>query len=78
MDDLGNDAIHKETVRLWRAWRTVHEMVADRVSLLTPSIRKLSLSAQSPCGLLKRGEQAGRERKRETRGQARISRTGLR
>ena len=31
MDDFGNDAVMKETVRLWRAWRTVHEMVADRV-----------------------------------------------
>jgi DNA-directed RNA polymerase I, II, and III subunit RPABC1 len=33
MDDFGNDAVMKETVRLWRAWRTVHEMVADRVRL---------------------------------------------
>lgn len=32
MEDLGNDAVGKETTRLWRAWRTVHEMVADRVS----------------------------------------------
>lgn len=32
MDDFaGNDARSKEIVRLWRAWRTVHEMVADRV-----------------------------------------------
>lgn len=31
MDDLPNDAKSKEVVRLWRAWRTVHEMVADRV-----------------------------------------------
>lgn len=31
IDDLPNDAKSKEVVRLWRAWRTVHEMVADRV-----------------------------------------------
>lgn len=31
MEDLPNDAKSKEVVRLWRAWRTVHEMVADRV-----------------------------------------------
>lgn len=32
MDDIGlSDAKTKEMVRLWRAWRTVHEMVADRV-----------------------------------------------
>ncbi|KAL7823042.1 RNA polymerase [Trichoderma gracile] len=30
IDDLPNDAKSKEVVRLWRAWRTVHEMVADR------------------------------------------------
>jgi hypothetical protein len=32
MDDSSNsDVRFKETVRLWRAWKTVHEMVADRV-----------------------------------------------
>jgi hypothetical protein len=31
MDDgVINDRKGKEVVRLWRAWRTVHEMVADR------------------------------------------------
>jgi DNA-directed RNA polymerase I, II, and III subunit RPABC1 len=31
MDDSSNsDVRFKETVRLWRAWKTVHEMVADR------------------------------------------------
>ncbi|KAK4090164.1 hypothetical protein PCL_04370 [Purpureocillium lilacinum] len=29
-DSVPNDAKSKEVVRLWRAWRTVHEMVADR------------------------------------------------
>jgi hypothetical protein len=34
MDDtMVNDKKSKEVVRLWRAWRTVHEMVADRVRL---------------------------------------------
>ncbi|VUC25342.1 unnamed protein product [Clonostachys rosea] len=28
--DEGNDARSKEVVRLWRAWRTAHEMIADR------------------------------------------------
>jgi DNA-directed RNA polymerase I, II, and III subunit RPABC1 len=31
-DGFGSADMHeKEVVRLWRAWRTVHEMVADRV-----------------------------------------------
>lgn len=30
----GNDAADKEVARLWRTWRTVHEMLADRVSEL--------------------------------------------
>lgn len=38
MEDLGNDAVGKETTRLWRAWRTVHEMVADRVSCAPPTL----------------------------------------
>lgn len=45
MDDFaGNDAKSKEVVRLWRAWRTVHEMVADRVSCT--SRRSISSCAQ--------------------------------
>lgn len=31
IDHVPTDAKSKEVVRLWRAWRTVHEMVADRV-----------------------------------------------
>lgn len=38
IDDLPNDAKSKEVVRLWRAWRTVHEMVADRVWLSHPTV----------------------------------------
>lgn len=30
-DDASNEANEKEIVRTWRAWRTVHEMVYDRV-----------------------------------------------
>ncbi|KAM6533545.1 DNA-directed RNA polymerases II 24 kDa polypeptide (RNA polymerase II subunit 5) [Fusarium falciforme] len=30
IDHVPTDARSKEVVRLWRAWRTVHEMVADR------------------------------------------------
>jgi len=44
MDDFaGNDARSKETVRLWRAWRTVHEMVADREYELAEEEVKISL-----------------------------------
>jgi DNA-directed RNA polymerase I, II, and III subunit RPABC1 len=43
MDDFGNDAVMKETVRLWRAWRTVHEMVADREYELAEDEVKISL-----------------------------------
>ena len=32
IDAPANDANAKEVVKLWRVWRTVHEMVADRVS----------------------------------------------
>ena len=32
IDSVPNDPTSKEVLRLWRAWRTVHEMVADRVS----------------------------------------------
>lgn len=38
MLNLPNDARSKEVVRLWRAWRTVHEMVADRVRIRHPSL----------------------------------------
>ncbi|WZH41339.1 DNA-directed rna polymerase iii subunit rpabc1 [Fusarium acuminatum] len=37
IDHVPTDAKSKEVVRLWRAWRTVHEMVADRVCLSTVS-----------------------------------------
>lgn len=33
IDHVPTDARSKEVVRLWRAWRTIHEMVADRVRL---------------------------------------------
>lgn len=28
---MDGDVFAKEVVRLWRAWKTVHEMVVDRV-----------------------------------------------
>lgn len=44
MDDShGNDANSKEVVKLWRAWRTVHEMVADREYELAEDEVKISL-----------------------------------
>jgi len=44
MDDFGgNDAKSKEVVRLWRAWRTVHEMIADREYELSEDEVKISL-----------------------------------
>lgn len=44
MDEFsGNDAKSKEAVRLWRAWKTVHEMVADRVSWESRSYRQRPL-----------------------------------
>lgn len=33
IDNVPTDVVSKEVVRLWRAWRTVHEMVFDRVRL---------------------------------------------
>lgn len=30
-DNSNQSVFAKETTRLWRAWRTVHEMVQDRV-----------------------------------------------
>ncbi|PHH85126.1 hypothetical protein CDD83_866 [Cordyceps sp. RAO-2017] len=44
MDDgVPNDGKAKEVVRLWRAWRTVHEMVADREYELAEEEVKVSL-----------------------------------
>jgi DNA-directed RNA polymerase I, II, and III subunit RPABC1 len=32
MEEESNPSIHtKEVTRLWRSWRTIHEMVQDRV-----------------------------------------------
>ncbi|KAK3988539.1 RNA polymerase [Cladorrhinum sp. PSN332] len=40
----GSDNIHsKETTRLWRAWRTIHEMVSDRGYELAEEEIKMSL-----------------------------------
>ncbi|KAK7218523.1 hypothetical protein V2G26_006526 [Clonostachys chloroleuca] len=41
--DEGNDARSKEVVRLWRAWRTAHEMIADREYELAEDEIKISL-----------------------------------
>lgn len=30
-EDNNSNVFAKETTRLWRAWRTIHEMVQDRV-----------------------------------------------
>jgi DNA-directed RNA polymerase I, II, and III subunit RPABC1 len=44
MDDfVANDANSKETTRLWRAWKTVHEMVKDREYELADDEVKISL-----------------------------------
>ncbi|KAH7328314.1 RNA polymerase [Stachybotrys elegans] len=42
-DSTANDAKSKEVVRLWRAWKTVHEMVADREYELAEDEIKISL-----------------------------------
>ncbi|PNH67283.1 hypothetical protein VD0001_g7869, partial [Verticillium dahliae] len=39
----GNDGQSKEVVRAWRAWRTVHEMCADRGYELAESEIQISL-----------------------------------
>ncbi|KAF4126637.1 DNA-directed RNA polymerases I, II, and III subunit RPABC1 [Geosmithia morbida] len=39
----GDDAKSKRVVRLWRAWRTVHEMIADREYELAEDEVKISL-----------------------------------
>ncbi|CEI40263.1 hypothetical protein FVEN_g1804 [Fusarium venenatum] len=43
VDHVPTDAKSKEVVRLWRAWRTVHEMVADREYELAEEEVKISL-----------------------------------
>lgn len=36
----------KETIRFWRAWKTVHQMCQDRVCDITsPSLRNLGANA---------------------------------
>jgi DNA-directed RNA polymerase I, II, and III subunit RPABC1 len=49
MEDLPNDAKSKEVVRLWRAWRTVHEMVADRVRHLAHDAATELHASPVPC-----------------------------
>lgn len=39
MDDGRNTEAEREASRLWRAWRTAHEMVADRVRSKTPELQ---------------------------------------
>lgn len=48
-DDSGSNIHHKETTRLWRAWRTIHEMAQDRVRqrLIPRSI--MMVLPQPPC-----------------------------
>ncbi|KAI5463467.1 RNA polymerase [Mariannaea sp. PMI_226] len=43
IDHAPTDANSKEVVRLWRAWRTVHEMIADREYELAEEEVKISL-----------------------------------
>jgi DNA-directed RNA polymerase I, II, and III subunit RPABC1 len=44
-DNANNNAsvFAKETTRLWRAWRTIHEMVQDRVRSAFSPLRSLEL-----------------------------------
>ncbi|ATY60413.1 DNA-directed RNA polymerases II 24 kDa polypeptide [Cordyceps militaris] len=61
MDDLPNDAHSKEVVRLWRAWKTVHEMVADREYELAEDEINISLDRFrsefcNPDGTVNRGK----------------------
>ncbi|KAK3368979.1 RNA polymerase [Lasiosphaeria ovina] len=42
-DDFNSNVFAKETSRLWRAWRTVHEMVQDRGYELAEDEVKISL-----------------------------------
>ncbi|KAB2579897.1 putative rna polymerase subunit protein [Lasiodiplodia theobromae] len=43
MDDGRNTEAEREASRLWRAWRTAHEMVADRGYVIAESEYKLTL-----------------------------------
>ncbi|KFA61921.1 hypothetical protein S40285_02808 [Stachybotrys chlorohalonatus IBT 40285] len=43
MADSQDDARFKETVRLWRAWKTIHEMMADREYELADTEVNISL-----------------------------------
>ncbi|KAH6895616.1 RNA polymerase [Thelonectria olida] len=43
IDNIPTDPVSKEVVRLWRAWRTVHEMIADREYELAEEEVKISL-----------------------------------
>lgn len=62
MDDtVVNDRKSKEVVRLWRAWRTVHEMVADREYELAEEEVNISLDRFqdeycNPDGSINRGK----------------------
>ncbi|KAL3953438.1 hypothetical protein ACCO45_011394 [Purpureocillium lilacinum] len=60
-DSVPNDAKSKEVVRLWRAWRTVHEMVADREYELAEEEVNISLDRFrdeycNPDGSINRGK----------------------
>ncbi|KAJ3465704.1 hypothetical protein MRS44_006362 [Fusarium solani] len=46
IDHVPTDARSKEVVRLWRAWRTVHEMVADRPTRLTSTLKEYELAEE--------------------------------
>jgi hypothetical protein len=38
MEEESNASMHtKEVTRLWRSWRTIHEMVQDRVRKPSPA-----------------------------------------
>jgi len=39
-DETNASAYEKEVTRLWRAWRTVHEMVQDRVCFVNGSLEE--------------------------------------
>lgn len=53
----GSDYSTKEAVQIWRAWKTAHQMVADRVSFLHVS-DPLRMSVAE----LRRGMKRGREK----------------
>lgn len=61
IDSIPTDAKSKEVVRLWRAWRTVHEMVADREYELAEEEVSISLDRFrdeycNPDGSINRGK----------------------